>query len=69
VLISGYPSALYEDLYACWWPIERPADKPSSLTSGGHAARGVEVIWSNRPLRQQLRLPEATLATADQEMQ
>jgi hypothetical protein len=28
----------------------------------------VEVIWSNRPLRQQLRLPEATLATADQEM-
>jgi DNA adenine methylase len=68
VLLSGYPSALYEDLYAGWWRVERPVDKPSSLTSGGRAARGVEVIWSNRPLRQQLRLPETTLTTADQEM-
>jgi DNA adenine methylase len=68
VLISSYPSPLYEDLYAGWWRIEHLVDKPSSLTSGGRAARGVEVIWSNRPLRQQLRLPEATLATADQEM-
>jgi DNA adenine methylase len=56
VLISGYPSPLYEDLYAGWWRIERVVDKPSSLTSGGRAARGVEVIWSNRPLRQQLHL-------------
>jgi DNA adenine methylase len=56
VLISGYPSPLYEDLYAGWWRVERPVDKPSSLTSGGRAAHAVEVVWSNRPLRQQLQL-------------
>jgi len=68
VLLSGYPSALYEDLYAGWWRVEHEVDKPSSLTSGGRATRGVEVIWSNRPLCQQLRLPEATLTPADREM-
>jgi DNA adenine methylase len=67
VLISGYPSPLYEDLYAGWWRIERPVDKPSSLTSGGRAARGVEVIWANRPLRQQLCLPEVTITTAGED--
>ncbi len=58
VLISGYPSALYHQLYdqAGWWRVERAVDKPSSLTSGGRAARAVEVVWSNRPLRQQLAL-------------
>jgi len=56
VLVSGYPSALYEQLYAGWWRIQRTVDKPSSLTSGGRAAHAVEVIWSNRPLRQQLQL-------------
>jgi DNA adenine methylase len=58
VLISGYPSPLYEQLYDArgWWRVERPVDKPSSLTSGGRAARATEVIWSNRPLRQQLQL-------------
>ncbi len=58
VLISGYPSALYHELYdqAGWWHVERPVDKPSSLTSGRRAARGVEVVWSNRPLAAQLQL-------------
>jgi DNA adenine methylase len=56
VLISGYPSPLYEDLYAGWWRVDRPVDKPSSLTSGGRAGHGVEVIWANRPLHQQLQL-------------
>lgn len=56
VLLSGYPSPLYEDLYAGWWRLERAVDKPSSLTSGGRAARGVEVVWSNRPLAAQLQL-------------
>jgi len=67
VLLSGYPSPLYEDLYAGWWRVERPVDKPSSLVSGGRAARGVEVIWSNRPLRQQLQLdhPPAAGSTVE----
>ncbi len=68
VLVSGYPSPLYEDLYAGWCRLERQVDKPSSLTSGGRAAHATEVIWSNRPLRQQLRLPQATITPADQEM-
>jgi DNA adenine methylase len=67
VLLSGYPSPLYEDLYAGWWRVERPVDKPSSLVSGGRAAGGVEVIWSNRPLRQQLQLdhPPAAGSTVE----
>jgi DNA adenine methylase len=58
VLISGYPSALYAELYdaAGWWRVERTVTKPSSLTSGGRAVRAVEAVWSNRPLRQQLAL-------------
>ncbi len=58
VLISGYPSLLYHELYdqAGWWRVERTVDKPSSLTSGGRAVRAIEVVWSNRPLRQQLAL-------------
>jgi D12 class N6 adenine-specific DNA methyltransferase len=64
VLISGYPSPLYTELYdaAGRWRLERPVHKPSSLTSGGRAARGVEVIWSNRPLREQLPLAHPTEA-------
>jgi DNA adenine methylase len=58
VLISGYPSALYAELYdaAGWWRVERLVDKPSSLTAGGRAVRAVEAVWSNRPLHQQLAL-------------
>jgi DNA adenine methylase len=56
VLLSGYPSQLYEELYAGWWRLERAVDKPSSLTAGGRAAHAAEVIWSNRPLAAQLQL-------------
>jgi DNA adenine methylase len=58
VLLSGYPSPLYAELYdqAGWWRVERAVDKPSSLVSGGRAAHAVEAVWSNRPLRQQLAL-------------
>jgi hypothetical protein len=58
VLISGYPSPLYAELYdqAGWWCVECEVDKPSSLTPGGRAAHAVEAVWSNRPLHQQLQL-------------
>lgn len=58
VLLSGYPSALYAELYdrAGWWRVERAVDKPTSLTSGGRAARAIEAVWSNRPLAAQLGL-------------
>lgn len=50
VLLSGYPSALYdEDLYAGWSRVEFP-------TGTGQSARGewserTEVVWANVPLR------------------
>ena len=58
VLISGYPSPLYHELYdqAGWWRVERQVTKPSSLVSGGRAAHATEAVWSNRPLHQQLPL-------------
>ena len=62
VLISGYPSPLYHELYdqAVWWRLERAVDKPSSLTSGGRAVRAVEAVWSNRPLAAQPTLLDPT---------
>jgi DNA adenine methylase len=61
VLLSGYPSALYEELYAGWWRVERTVQRPTSNVSGGRGAVATEVIWSNRPLVHQPRLlePEA----------
>jgi DNA adenine methylase len=56
VLVSGYPSPLYERLYAGWWRLQCVVDKPSSLVSGGRAVRAVEVVWSDRPLAVQLDL-------------
>jgi len=60
VLLSGYPSPLYAELYdqAGWWRVERKVDKPSSLTSGGRATHAIEAVWSNRPLHQQLQLAD-----------
>lgn len=46
VLVSGYPSRLYDQLYADWWRLERRVTRrgPNGNT---HAT---EVIWSNGPL-------------------
>jgi DNA adenine methylase len=63
VLLSGYPSALYEQLYAGWWRVERTITRPTSNTSGGRGAAAVEVVWSNRPLTTQLELPTAPAPT------
>ena len=58
VLISGYPSALYAELYEArgWWRAERVVTRPSSNVSGGRGARSAEAVWSNRPLAAQARL-------------
>jgi DNA adenine methylase len=58
VLLSGYPSALYAELYEArgWRRLERTVLRPTSNTSGGRGAAAVEVIWSNRPLTHQARL-------------
>jgi DNA adenine methylase len=56
VLLSGYPSPLYAELYGDWWRIQRTVDRPSSHISGGRGAKATEVIWANRPLPSQLAL-------------
>jgi DNA adenine methylase len=55
VLVSGYPSDLYEELYGGWARLER---RVMRRLSNGRAAMGGkrqlshadEVVWSNRPL-------------------
>ncbi|MGW0984318.1 DNA adenine methylase [Streptomyces xiamenensis] len=48
VVLSGYDSDLYAELYDGWHRAERPA-----TTGNGGTARGrTEVLWSNRPLQQ-----------------
>ncbi|MGH3656695.1 MAG: DNA adenine methylase [Micromonosporaceae bacterium] len=55
VVISGYPSDLYDRvLYRAW---ERHA-MPASTGQGGAWANRTEVLWSNRPLPTQMSLLE-----------
>ena len=49
VLISGYPSGLYEDLYAGWSRVERQVLCRVSNGRSGPNHHRTEVIWSNRP--------------------
>ena len=45
VLLSGYPSALYDELFAGWHQVHLSARSDNALK------RDVtEVVWSNRPL-------------------
>lgn len=46
VVLSGYPSPLYDELYAGW----HRHDMPASTGQGGTWANRTEVLWSNRPL-------------------
>lgn len=50
VLLSGYPSPLYDRLYADWHRIDRSVTRPSSNRRGREADDAIEVLWSNRPL-------------------
>ncbi|MGH3587532.1 MAG: DNA adenine methylase [Pseudonocardia sp.] len=50
VLLSGYPSPLYDELYADWWRAEMTVQRPTSNRRGHTGPDGVEVVWSNRPL-------------------
>ena len=49
IVLSGYPSSLYdEDLYASWSRVEI-----SSMTGNGTDRSRTEVLWSNRPIGHQ----------------
>lgn len=46
VVLSGYASPLYDDLYGAWDRVEIA----TGTGQGGSYERRVEVLWSNRPL-------------------
>lgn len=50
VLLSGYPSALYDDLYGDWHRVEQTVTRSTSNRTGRMGTPGTEVIWSNRAL-------------------
>lgn len=52
VVLSGYPSELYDELYAGW---DRVEIHTGTGQSGSWTSR-TEVLWSNRPLTQQTTL-------------
>jgi len=56
VLLSGYSSPLYDELYDGWDRIEVRLSRPSANRPGHSGEPAVEVIWSNRPLSSQLEL-------------
>lgn len=58
VVLSGYPSGLYEELYGAWWRSEIPVHRSTANRRGVPAQRAIEVVWSNRPINgQQESLP------------
>lgn len=54
VLLSGYPSALYDELYGHWGRIEVSVHRATTNHRGRTGVeRGTEVIWCNRSLARQ----------------
>lgn len=61
VILSGYPSDLYEDLYRGWWHVDVAVSVHSSNSVTVDRGRRIERLWSNRPLDLgQLAFAEAT---------
>lgn len=58
VLLSGYPSPLYDELYADWHRIQIGTHRASANRRGSAGAAAVEVVWSNRPISVQTTLLE-----------
>lgn len=54
VLLSGYHSPLYDELYGDWWTTGRRVLRRSSNGRSARQVHAVEVIWSNRPLAEDL---------------
>lgn len=50
VLLSGYHSPLYDELYADWDRAEVSVQRPTTNRRGATGSRATEVVWSNRSL-------------------
>ena len=57
VVLSGYPSEMYEELYAGWWRVDRRVLCRASNGRSGANHHRTEVLWSNRPLDAYAGLP------------
>lgn len=71
VLLSGYHSPLYDELYGDWWRLEVPVVAHSSKAAGTARSPRVEVVWSNRsltPPRQMELAGYAVAALSDQHL-
>lgn len=62
VILSGYASPLYDQLYADWGRVEIDVHVPSANSVGDGNARAVEVLWINRPSALQLELGDAEVS-------
>lgn len=58
VLLSGYDSPLYDELYGDWDRAEVAVQRPTTNRRGSTGSAGIEVVWSNRPLSRQPELFE-----------
>jgi len=51
VILSGYPGALYDELYADWDRVERSAySTVAGINTHADTTARTEVLWSNRPI-------------------
>lgn len=59
VLLSGYPSPLYDELYGDWDRLEISVHRATTNHRGcTGVGRGTEVVWCNQPLNRQVSLFE-----------
>lgn len=64
VLLSGYHSPIYDELYADWPRLEIPVHRPSTNQPGRSGAAALEVIWSNRPVGGQSTIQDFIVSEA-----
>ena len=50
VILSGYPSELYDELYADWWSEDKQVNSQSVNRRTGQWIKRTEQIWCNRDL-------------------
>ena len=65
VILSGYPSALYDEIYDGWWYVDVHVTAHSSNAATKVRTGRLERIWMNRPPSRQalpFDLEEATTA-------
>jgi len=62
VVISSYPSPLYDELYAGWHRVDLRAGTGQAVGHGWQER--TEALWSNRPMARQLELATAPTSAA-----